>query len=201
MSDTILFVALPYLALFICVFGSIYRIRTQPFSYSSLSSQFLESKGLMWGSLPWHIGITVILLAHVVAFLVPGLWQSLMSNQTVLMAVESIGLGLSFLCLLGLIVLAVRRLTSSKVQAVTSTMDLVVIFLLLLQVGLGAAIAVHCRWGSSWCSGTTTPYLWSILLLQPDTTHIHDLPLLVKAHIVSAWLFLLVIPFSRLLHM
>ena len=128
MSDTILFVALPYLALFICVFGSIYRIRTQPFSYSSLSSQFLESKGLMWGSLPWHIGITVILLAHVVAFLVPGLWQSLMSNQTVLMAVESIGLGLSFLCLLGLIVLAVRRLTSPKVQAVTSTMDLVVIF-------------------------------------------------------------------------
>lgn len=201
MIDTLLFVALPYLALFTCVFGSIYRMRTAPLTYSSLSSQFLESKGLMWGSLPWHIGITIILLAHLLAFLVPGLWQSLMSHQSVLMAVESMGLGLSVLCLLGLIILAVRRLTSSKLQAVTTTMDLVVILLLLFQVGLGAAIAVNCRWGSSWCSGTTTPYMWSIITFQPDVTHITELPLLVKAHIVGAWLFLLVIPFSRLIHM
>lgn len=201
MVDTLLFVALPYLALFTCVFGSIYRMRTQPLTYSSLSSQFLESKGLMWGSLPWHIGIILILLAHVVAFLVPGFWQSLMSHHAVLMAVESIGLGLSVLCLLGLMVLTVRRLTSLKLQAVTTTMDLVIILLLFLQVGLGAAIAVHCQWGSSWCSGTTTPYMWSILTFQPDVTHISELPLLVKAHIVGAWLFLLVIPFSRLIHM
>lgn len=201
MIDSLLFIALPYLAIFVGVFGSIYRIRTAPMTYSSLSSQFLESKGLMWGSLPWHIGITIILLAHVIAFLVPGLWQSLVSHQTVLAAVESIGLGLSILCLMGLIVLAVRRLTSAKIQAVTSVMDLVVIVLLLLQVGLGLATAVHCKWGSSWCSGTTTPYLWSLVTFQPDVSYISDLPLVVKAHIVGAWLFIFVIPFSRLLHM
>ncbi len=144
MIDSLLFIALPYLAIFVGVFGSIYRIRTAPMTYSSLSSQFLESKGLMWGSLPWHIGITVILLAHVIAFLAPGFWQSLVSHQTVLAAVESIGLGLSILCLLGLIILGLRRLTSAKLQAVTSVMDLVVMLLLLLQVGLGMAIAVHC---------------------------------------------------------
>lgn len=201
MIDILLFIVLPYLAVFICVFGSIYRIRTAPMTYSSLSSQFLESKGLMWGSLPWHLGITIILLAHVVAFLVPGFWQSLMSHQSVLLFVEAIGLGLSVLCVLGLIVLGVRRLTSSKLQAVTSTMDLVVILLLLLQVGLGAAVAVHCKWGSSWCSGTTTPYIWSLITFAPDISHIADLPVLVKSHIVGAWLFLLVIPFSRLIHM
>jgi len=201
MIDSLLFIALPYLAIFVGLFGSIYRIRTAPMTYSSLSSQFLESKGLMWGSLPWHIGITLILLAHVIAFIAPGFWQGLVSHQLVLAAVESIGLGLSFLCLLGLIVLAVRRMTSAKIQAVTSVMDLIVIGLLLLQVGLGAAIAVHCKWGSSWCSGTTTPYLWSIVTFQPDISYISDLPLLVKAHIVGAWLFIFVIPFSRLLHM
>ena len=201
MIDTLLFVVFPYLAIFACIFGSIYRIRTAPLTYSSLSSQFLENKGLLWGSLPWHIGITLILLAHILAFMFPGLWQSIMSHHSVLMAVESIGLGLSFLCLFGLLVLAVRRLTSSKLQSVTSSMDLVVVFLLLLQVGLGAAIAVHYRWGSSWCSGTTTPYMWSIVTFQPDLSHITDLPILVKAHIVGAWIFLLVIPFSRLIHM
>lgn len=201
MVETLLFIVLPYLAIFICIFGSIYRMRTAPLTYSSLSSQFLESKGLMWGSLPWHIGIIIILLAHLIAFLLPDFWQSLLSHQTILIAVESIGFGLSILCLLGLVVLTVRRLTSSKIQAVTSIMDLFVIFLLFLQVGLGAAIAAHCRWGSVWCSGTTTPYVWSILTFQPNLASISDLPLVVKAHIVGAWIFLLIIPFSRLLHM
>lgn len=201
MIDTLLFIVLPYLAIFICVFGSIYRIRTAPLTYSSLSSQFLENKGLMWGSLPWHIGIITILLAHVVAFLVPGFWQSLMSHQQVLLAVEAIGLGFSVICLVGLIVLGIRRLTSSKLQSVTTTMDLVVILLLLLQVGLGAAIAVHYKWGASWCSGTTTPYVWSIITLQPDISHVTDLPVLVRAHIIGAWMFLFIIPFSRLIHM
>lgn len=201
MIDSLLFVVLPYLALFIGIFGSIYRIRKAPLTYSSLSSQFIESKGLKWGSLPWHIGITLILLAHLVAFLFPGFWQMLVSQQKILLAIESIGLGLSFLCLIGLLVLTSRRLTSAKLQAVTSTMDLVVISLLLLQVGLGAAIAVHHKWGSAWCSGTTTPYIWSIVTFQPDTSYISDLPVLVKAHIVCAWLFILIIPFSRLIHM
>lgn len=201
MVDTMLFVTLPYLALFVCIFGSIYRVRKAPLTYSSLSSQFLENKGLMWGSLPWHIGITLILIAHFVAFLAPGFWQNLVSHQAVLVAIESAGLGLSVLCLLGLLVLGVRRMTSSKLQTVTSTMDLVVILLLLMQVGLGVATAVHCKWGSAWCSGTTTPYVWSILTFQPDVSYIAELPFLVKAHIVGAWLFILVIPFSRLIHM
>jgi nitrite reductase/ring-hydroxylating ferredoxin subunit len=80
-------------------------------------------------------------------------------------------------------------------------MDLVVIALLFIQVALGAATAMHCKWGSAWCSGTTTPYLWSLLTLHPDPSYIADLPLIVKGHILGGWLFILVIPFSRLIHM
>jgi nitrate reductase gamma subunit len=201
MLDSLFFVALPYVAIVVCVIGSIYRITKQPMTYSALSSQFLEKEGLLWGSLPWHIGITIILLGHILAFLVPGLWQSIMANQKVLMIVEALGLGLSYLCLLGLGVLLVRRLTSAKVQSVTTTMDLVVLALLLLQVVLGIMTAMCCRWGASWCSGTTTPYLWSIVTFQPNIAHIEQMPLLVKAHIIGAWLFIIVIPFSRLIHM
>lgn len=201
MTNTLLFIVLPYLAVFACTFGSIYRIKKEPMSYSSLSSQFLENHGLLWGSLPWHLGILLILLAHILAFLFPSFWQTLTSNQVLLMTIEAIGFGLSILCLIGLVVLAIRRLTSPRIQAVTTPMDLLVIALLLAQVGLGAAIAVHCKWGSAWCSGTTTPYLWSLLLFQPDLSNIEDLPILVKAHIVCAWLFILIIPFSRLVHL
>jgi len=201
MIDVLLFVVLPYLAVFVCIFGSIYRMRHAPMTYSSLSSQFLEGKGLLWGSLPWHLGIILILSAHVAAFLLPGLWQSVVSHERVLVVVETIGFALSVLCLSGLVLLAIRRMTSPKLQTVTTTMDLVVILVLLAQVGLGAAIAVTCRWGSAWCSGTTTPYLWSIATFQPDAAHISELPMVVKAHIVGAWIFILIIPFSRLIHM
>ncbi|MCW5823704.1 MAG: respiratory nitrate reductase subunit gamma [Cyanobacteria bacterium TGS_CYA1] len=201
MTNTLLFIVLPYLAVFACVIGSIYRTRKEPMSYSSLSSQFLENHGLMWGSLPWHLGILLILLAHILAFVCPGFWQTLTSNQVLLLSIEAAGFGLSILCLVGLVILAIRRLTSPRIQAVTTPMDLFVIALLLAQVALGAAMAVHCKWGSAWCSGTTTPYLWSLLLFQPDLSTIEDLPLIAKSHIVCAWLFILIIPFSRLIHL
>ncbi len=67
--DNFFLIALPYLAVVICLVGSFYRIKTRPMTYSALSSQFLESKGLMWGSLPWHIGIITIIAAHFIAFL------------------------------------------------------------------------------------------------------------------------------------
>jgi hypothetical protein len=57
MIDTLLFIVLPYLAVVLCIFGSIYRVRKAPMTYSALSSQFLESKGLMWGLTTlahWH---------------------------------------------------------------------------------------------------------------------------------------------------
>ncbi|MBY0435004.1 MAG: respiratory nitrate reductase subunit gamma, partial [Cyclobacteriaceae bacterium] len=54
MWNNFLFIALPYIALAVCVIGTVFRIRYMPLSNSALSSQFLESKTLMWGSLFWH---------------------------------------------------------------------------------------------------------------------------------------------------
>jgi nitrate reductase gamma subunit len=201
MFDTLLLVVLPYLAIVICIAGTIYRVRCTPLTYSSLSSQFLESNGLKWGSLPWHLGIITLICAHILALLCPPLWQSLMANEAILMFTESAGLGLGILSLFGLFILAVRRLTSANIQAVTSSMDLLVVILLAVQVGLGVAIAVSCKWGAAWCSGTTTPYFWSLVTLQPDLNLVAELPPLVKAHLVGAWLLILIIPLSRLIHM
>lgn len=201
MIDSFLFIALPYLAIFLCVGGSIYRARAQPLSYSALSSQFLEGKNLIWGSLPWHIGIILILMGHLLALFCPGLWQAVISSPAILLAIETLGIGLGASCLLGLIVLLVRRLTSAKVQAVTSPMDLVVLLLLLVQVALGVGVACSYKWGAAWCTGTMTPYVWSILTFHPNISYISDLPIIAKAHIVGGWLFILIVPFSRLIHM
>lgn len=200
MLETFLFIGLPYVALSVCIVGTVMRFRSSLYSISSMSSQFLEHRGLRWGSTPWHIGIVLILLAHIVVVALPGLWSSLMSKHAVLIAVESTGIALSILCLTGLLVLIVRRLTSARVQAVTSTMDLLVLGLILVQVALGLAVAVNHKWGALWATGTLVPYIWSILTLQPEAALVAEMPLLIKAHVVGGMIFIAIIPFSRLIH-
>lgn len=200
MIDSFLFIGLPYVAIVACIVGTFYRLRSERFSQSALSSQFLESNKLVWGSMPWHIGIGVIILAHLLVLFFPGLWYSALLNPTVLYATESIGIALATLALVGLLVLLVRRVTSSRIQAVTSTMDLVILTLLIVQVGLGLITAVTCRWGALWAPSTMVPYMWGLLTFHPESSYVDGLPLVMKGHVLIAWLILLLIPFSRLVH-
>ncbi|MCC6742492.1 MAG: respiratory nitrate reductase subunit gamma [Acidobacteria bacterium] len=200
MIDSLLFVALPYVAVALCVVASVFRYRSDRYSYSAMSSQFLEHRGLQWGSAPWHVGIILILAGHIAIFLFPRLSASLLSVRPVLLVIEGAGIAFSVLCVAGLLVLITRRLTSARVQAVTSTMDLIVLAVLLVQVVLGIAVAVHYRWGAAWGASTLAPYLRSLVRLQPDSSFVTDMPMLVKVHIVGAWVFIALIPFSRLVH-
>ena len=200
MLDVFFFVALPYLALAVMVAGSTYRYHYNRFSYSSLSSQLLESKRLRWGSVPWHVGILVLFVGHLVPMLVPGLWQSLTANFAFLIAVEAIGLVAAFIAVFGLSVLIFRRLTSGKIQAVTTPADLLVLGLLLTQVLLGIAVATGFRWGAQWSTSTIAPYLWSLFTLQPNIDYIAGLPPTVKVHFLLAWFIFLAVPFTRLVH-
>lgn len=201
MFDTFFLVGLPYIALFSLVVGTIYRYRADRFSYSSLSSQFLESRQLMWGSVPWHFGLAVIFIGHLLPFIAPTVWRSLVAHRGFMLTVEIIGSCAGTLCLVGLLVLAIRRFNSARLQRVTTTMDLVVVTLLVLQVVIGLGVASADRWGSVWSTGTTTPYLWSLLTFNPDPSYVADLPALVKVHLVGAYIIFLLIPFSRLVHM
>lgn len=201
MIESFLLVGLPYAAVLIGVVGAIWRFRTRRFSYSALSSQFLEDRQLLLGSAPWHVGIFVVLLGHLVAFAIPSIWTSLMANRTALITVEVLGMGAALLALVGATVLAVRRLRNGRVQAVTTTLDLCVLGLLIAQVVLGLLVATMHRYGAVWSGGTVAPYLWSLLTLRPKPELVADLPPLVQAHMALAWVLVLLVPFSRLVHL
>ena len=117
--------------------GGVYRYRTNRFSYSTLSSQLLENRKLFWGSVPWHYGIVVVLFAHLIGFLIPGMWANLTSNAGTLYTVELIGFTFGLAALIGLCVLIFRRFTTERILAVTSPMDGVLLLALLVQVALG----------------------------------------------------------------
>lgn len=195
-----LFIGLPYLALITFVFVSWRRYREHPFTYSSLSSQVLENEQHFWGLVPFHYGITLVLLGHLVAFFIPRtilLWNQ---HPLRLLALETTGFALAAMSLFGLGNIIIRRLSNSRVAAVTSTMDWVLYAVLLVQIASGLFIALFHRWGSTWFAAVAAPYLWSLVTLQPETTAIAGMPFLVKLHIVNAYLFFLVFPFTRLVH-
>ncbi len=62
------------MAVMIAVVMTAYRYVNNRFSYSSLSSQLLENQVLSWASVAWHYAILLILTAHVLAAVFPGVW-------------------------------------------------------------------------------------------------------------------------------
>ena len=79
-------------------------------------------------------------------------------------------------------------------------MDIVIELLLLVQIVFGLWIALGYRWGYYWFASDMSPYLWSILKLNPQIEAVSAMPLVIKTHIVGAFLILGMIPFTRLVH-
>ena len=149
---------------------------------------------------PFHYGIIVVLGGHITAFLIPRnilLWNSAPLRLYVL---EITALIFGLLTLIGLIAMVTRRLAFSKLRTVTTIVDSILYVLLLIQVISGIAVAVVHPWGSSWFAASLAPYLWSIAKFNPDLSYVVGMPLLVKVHIVNAFVTIAFFPFTRLVH-
>ena len=199
--NMLLFVVFPYVAIVVAVVGTVYRMIRRPFTVSSLSSQLLEGRRLFWGSVPFHWGIVLILAAHFLALILPAgieVWNRVPIRLYLL---EITGLALALWALFGLGMLIYRRVGVSKIRVVTTRMDLVVLGLLLLQVVTGILIATVYRFGSYWGTGVFVPYVQSLFVLQPRPELIAPLPFILQFHASLFFVFLVVFPFSRLVHM
>lgn len=200
--NTVLFVVFPYVAVFLAIFGGIYRYFANRFSYSALSSELLESRQLFWGSVSWHYGIVLILLAHLFAFLFPGTTAVILGTSYRLVVLEILGLSLGLYALVGIVILIARRLPSGALARVaTSPMDWILLFVLLIQVLSGVGIALADRWGSLWYLSNAVPWLWSLVRFSPDPAAVAPLSLLIKLHILNGFVVILLFPFSRLVHL
>lgn len=198
--DTFFFIAFPYIALTIFVVVSIYRWIHRRFSISSQSSQLLERRQLFWGSPAFHYGIVLVLLLHLTMWVIPGVVRAWNASPVRLYILELTALILGLWALWGLAILIIRRASSRRVQMVTSVMDVVVLVLLLVSVVTGVINATVYRFGSTWFTAIFTPYLTSIVTLQPAAGPVAPLPLNIKIHVINAFLLGAVLPFSRLIH-
>lgn len=198
--DILMFAALPYVAMFTLLLVSIQRYRSQSFTFSSLSTQLLENKRHFWAMVPFHYGILAVFGGHMLAFLMPRAILSWNSAPMRLYLLEVTGLACAVLTLVGLIAMIVRRFTNSKLRVVSTPADVILYALLVFQVVTGIAIAVIHPWGSSWFAASLTPYLRSLFTFNPDISYIVGMPILIKLHIINAFLVVGFFPFTRLVH-
>lgn len=198
--DPIFFGVLPYVAFFVFFLMTILRYRSRTFTYSSLSSQFLENRMHFWAVVPFHYGILAVLAGHVLAFLIPQQILVWNSHPLRLYALEITGLVAGILTAIGLVASIVRRIRISKVGRVTTTFDWILYAMLLVQVLTGIEIAVRLPWGTSWFAAVAAPYFWSLVKFNPQIDLIAPLPWLVKLHIINAYAVIGYFPFTRLVH-
>ena len=201
MLNTLIFVALPYVALALLFFVTSYRYLSTRLTWSAFSTELVERKFLYWGSNFWHYGIIPILLAHLITFLIPWQMGRFLGNQNTLLILESVGLGLGLLAFLGIVVLMLRRVNSPMLKRVTYFSDWLLLSLLLIQAGTGVYIAFFLRWGSLWYLNTAAPYFWSMWSFNPQPEYMADLPAVLKMHAACAFVIIGVLPFTKLVHM
>jgi nitrate reductase gamma subunit len=198
--NNFLFVALPYVAIVVFFVGAIYRYRATGFTYSSLSSQFLDGGGIYIFAVLFHWGILVVFLGHLTVFLFPGATLAWHSSAVRLIADEIVIFTFGLSVLIGLAALFIRRMSRPRLWVVTSRMDIAIELLLLAQIVLGLWVALGYRWGYYWFASDLSPYLWSILNLNPQIEAVSAMPVVIKTHIVGAFVILGMIPFTRLVH-
>ena len=198
--NNFLFVALPYIAIAVFIGGAVYRYRTNAFTYSALSSQFLEGRGIHLVVLLFHWGILALLVLHLFAFLFPSAVMAWNGNPMRLLIHEGLAFTFGLCVFIGMIGLLGRRILYPRLETVTSRMDVIVELLLIVQFFLGLWIALGYRWGSSWFAADLSPYLWSIAKLDPRVEAISAMPTVIKLHVAGAFVILGMIPFTRLVH-
>jgi nitrate reductase gamma subunit len=200
-QNILLFIVLPYVAAAVFLVGTIVRLRKAPYSFSSLSSQFLESDRHFWGLTAFHYGIIVALVGHLVGLLTPVNTHFWNATPLRMHTVGLIALTSGLVTLLGISVIIHRRLLVPMVRAVTTPADVLVLALIAFQVISGIYVSLTRPWAVAWFEALVGPYVRSMVLLKPDMSYVSAMPVAVKIHMVNACIIIAVFPFTRLVHM
>jgi nitrate reductase gamma subunit len=199
-----LFGIYPYIALAVFLLGSLVRFDREQYSWRSESSQVLHTGLLRWGSPLFHLGVIGLLGGHAAGLLTPvWVWDALGvshgAKQLVAMAAGGL---MGSLCLIGLLMLLVRRFSNDRVRHGSSLKDKVVLLWLLatLLLGLGSIFA-----SASHMDGHMMVLLMSwaqhVVTFRGDAAgFIVDAPLVFKLHLFMGMSLFLIFPFTRLVH-
>ena len=204
MTNQLLWVIFPYFCIAIFIVGHIFRYRTDQFGWTAKSSEFIEKKQLMIGSLLFHIGIIPVIGGHVVGLGVPKEWTRALGVSAHLYHMGAIWVGgfFGFVTLAGMFILTARRFTKKDVRKLSSASDLIVNSLLLFIVFIGIYSVVVTNAVQPEFDYRDSISIWfrSLLILRPEAGIMSVVPFAFQLHVLSGFLIFAMWPFTRLVH-
>ncbi|MFW5427397.1 MAG: respiratory nitrate reductase subunit gamma [Methylophagaceae bacterium] len=204
--ENFLYGVYPYIALSLFFVGSWLRFDHEQYTWKSDSSQLLSKKGLRLGSNLFHIGILAVLGGHFVGLLTPhSVFQALgvsdMTHQWI-----AIGAGAIFggMCLVGAVILWIRRFFNRRVSATSRGSDKFILSWILITLLLGlSTIPVsmgHADHNDPGVMIALSEWAQSIVYLRPEPSLLADVDTVFKLHLFFGMTVFLVFPFTRLVH-
>lgn len=201
----LLFGLYPYIAIMVFIVGSALRYDREQYTWKTSSSQMLDTQGIKKGSMAFHIGIIAILAGHFVGLLTPpAVWHVLgVDAPTKQLVAMGAGGFFGLICLYGITTLLKRRLTNARVRATSSTMDILILSLIFVQLLLGL-LSILVSFGHLDGSDMLKMMSWArnIVTLDPvqAATSLAPVGIIYKLHILLGMTLFLLFPFSRLVH-
>lgn len=202
--DFFLFQIYPYIATAVFILGSILRFDRDPYSWRTKSSQLLRRKQLIVGSVLFHLGILTVLAGHFVGLLTPiAVFDALgiPHGAKQILAIAAGGIA-GFLCLIGLCMLLHRRLFDPRIRNNSSIADILVLFLLLVQLLLGlATIPLSMQHLDGHEMVKFMNWAQHVVTFRGNAhSFIADVNIIFKLHITLGLTLLVIFPFTRLVH-
>ncbi len=202
-TQTFLFGIYPYIALTVFLLGSLIRFDREQYTWKSDSSQLLRRSQLRLGSNLFHIGVLFLFFGHFFGMLTPHfVYEPFISTGAKQMLAMVSGGTAGLLAFVGLSLLLHRRLTEPRIRATSRFSDLMVLWLLWLQLLLGLATiplsAQHLDGGmmvrlAEWAQHIVTFRGGAVELLEGAGW-------IFKTHLFLGMTIFLVFPFTRLIH-
>lgn len=201
--NTLLFGVYPYLCLVVLLLGSLIRFDREPYTWKSDSSQMLRAGQLRLGSNLFHFGVIVVILGHFGGFLAPH-WAvdwalTPVAHQLLAMVVGGIA---GLVALIGLTILIARRLGDPRIRLNSRKWDIVVVFMLWLQLALGLlTVPLSAFHMDGVLFETLTTYVKGIVTFNGSAAAVMaGVPLPYKLHVLLGFTIFLISPFTRMIH-
>lgn len=201
--DHFLFGLYPYICLAVFFIGSWIRFDRDQYTWKSDSSQLLRRGSLRWGSNLFHIGVLFLFFGHSVGMLTPHfLYEAFISaGDKQLMAIVSGGIA-GLLAFIGVSLLLHRRLTDARIRATSKTSDILLLWLLWVQLALGlATLPLSAQHLDGSVMMQLAGWAQAIVTFQSNAVGLlAGVSWVFKLHMALGMTVFLIFPFTRLVH-
>ena len=201
--DHFLFGLYPYICLAVFFIGSWIRFDRDQYTWKSDSSQLLRRGSLRWGSNLFHIGVLFLFFGHSVGMLTPHfMYEAFISaGDKQLMAIVSGGIA-GLLAFIGVSLLLHRRLTDARIRATSKTSDILLLWLLWVQLALGlATLPLSAQHLDGSVMMQLAGWAQAIVTFQSNAVGLlTGVSWVFKLHMALGMTVFLIFPFTRLVH-